>query len=330
MLQSWDDWINLRSQVKQRARSIESILRREKCTALVACSGDLLDPPAGFLAARGAGIPYFSYMFDDYEQQWLLPSTRQFGLGVCKQVIGQAAGVIVPNDFLARVYRQAYGIESVVVRNPVEEIPPFAPRADTNRPFRIVFTGTIYEAHFDAFTRMMQALVRMPVGAVEFHVYTNSSLAMLANHGIGLPAIVHPSVSNTESLEIQKSADLLFLPLAFSSPYPGIINTSAPGKMGEYLASSRAVLVHAPAESFLSWYCRQHDCAVVVDDADVDALHDAILNLIRTPALRERVAHHAWQRAQAEFHLPAVRKCFEGIFASHQSMSPNHGVRLGA
>ena len=147
MLQNWDDWVNPRFQVKQRARAIEAILRKEKCTALVACSGDLLDPPAGFLAAQADGGAIYSYMFDDYEHQWTVPSVRRFGIGVCRQVIGQAAGVIVPNEFLANVYRQAYGIESVIVaqslwrrfqhfprrRRPTDHSASFTPERSTKR-----------------------------------------------------------------------------------------------------------------------------------------------------------------------------------------------------
>jgi glycosyltransferase involved in cell wall biosynthesis len=326
MIQNWDNRVNPRFQVKQRACAIEAILRKEKCTALVACSGDLLDPPAGFLAAQRAGVPYYSYMFDDYERQWIVPSMRAFGLSVCPQVIRQAAGVIVPNEFLADVYRQRHGIDSIIVRNPVDAVQVFSPRTIVNRPFRIVFTGTIYEAHFDAFVRMMQALARLPANDVEFHVYTSSAPSFLAHYGIGPPAILHPSVSNAESLHIQRSADALFLPLAFSSPFPDIINTSAPGKMGEYLASSRPVLVHSPAESFLSWYCRRHECAIVVDVADVNALHQAILDLMDTPALRQRVALNAWRRAVADFHLPAVSTCFAKVFEWNAAQA----TRLGA
>ena len=169
--------------------------------------------------------------------------------------------------------------------------------------------------------------MRLPAGEVEFHAYTNSSPSFLANHGIGPPLLVHPAVSNDESLALERSADLLFLPLAFSSPIPDIINTSAPGKMGEYLASSRAVLVHAPAKSFLSWYCRRHTCAVVVDVAEVDSLHDAILTLMQTPADRNRIAQNAWERARVDFHLPAVSKCFASVFAA-DAAAP--GIRVGA
>ena len=326
VLHGWDQRINLPRRVTQRARAIEEIARREGCTAIVASTADLIDLPASFLAARAVGIAYYSYMFDDYSSQWVNPEERRFAQAACRQVIQEADGVIVPNEFLARVYRQTYGIEAVIVRNSVAEIPPLPPPRVAGQPFRIVFTGTIYEAHFDAFIRLTQMLTRFAAGEIEFHIYTASDPAYLAKHGIGAPAILHASVSSMEALSIQRSADALFLPLAFASPYPEIINTSAPGKMGEYLASGRPVLVHAPRESFLSWYCRQHACAAVVDGPSVDWLHAATLELIQSPTLGDTLVRNARRRAIEDFHVDNVQRnfqrIFEGIIPRVQSISP--------
>jgi hypothetical protein len=316
-IQWWDDWVNVRSQLKQRAKALLRICAQEKCTALVACSGDLIDIPAAFLAAQWMGIPFFPYMFDDYSQQWTNPSARRFAWGMCPQVIGQAAAVIVPNEFLARAYQKEYGVEAVIVRNPLEVVPPFALRPhEGTRPHRIVFTGTIYEAHFDAFTNLLQALRRFPDGAIEFHIYTSSDPAYLANHGVAHPAILHSSVSSAEAIEVQQSADLLFLPLAFDSPYPEVINTSAPGKVGEYLASSRPVLVHVPKESFLSWYCRSRDCAAVVDVPDANLLHVTLTRLMQEPAWGAQLAERGWQCAHDDFRLSRVQEVFAQLMQS--------------
>ena len=75
---------------------------------------------------------------------------------------------------------------------------------------------------------------------------------------------------------IQRNADILFLPLAFNSPYPEIIKTSSPGEIGEYLAGKKPILVHAPSDSFISWYFRKYNCGCVVDDDDSEKLAAAI------------------------------------------------------
>jgi hypothetical protein len=46
----------------------------------------------------------------------------------------------------------------------------------------------------------------------------------------------HPHIPQSRVAAILRQADVLFLPLAFRSPIQEVIRTSAPGKMGEYLA----------------------------------------------------------------------------------------------
>src|SRR5262245_24313120 len=69
---------SLALQVAERARKVTRILRHERCDALIACTGELIDLPAGFLAARRLGIPFYPYLFDDYVTQWTNPQRRWF------------------------------------------------------------------------------------------------------------------------------------------------------------------------------------------------------------------------------------------------------------
>ncbi len=59
MLQSLEDRVNVPSGVQQRARQMTRLIRGERCHAVVACSGDLLDLPAACLAAQ-AGTAFLS------------------------------------------------------------------------------------------------------------------------------------------------------------------------------------------------------------------------------------------------------------------------------
>jgi glycosyltransferase involved in cell wall biosynthesis len=115
---------------------------------------------------------------------------------------------------------------------------------------------------------------------------------------------------------VQRRADLLFLPLAFDSPYPVLINTSCPSKMGEYLASGRPVLVHAPAGSFVAWYFKKYECGLVVDEPDPAKLAAAVGRLLTDNDLRRRLGHRARERARADFSVPVARATFEGLMRS--------------
>src|SRR5439155_16530435 len=138
--------------------------------------------------------------------------------------------------------------------------------------------------------------------------YTSCPPAALDAQGIRGPVVVNGHVPVEEALRLQQSADVLFLPLAFQSPYPQIIRTSAPGKLGEYLASGRPILAHAPADSFVSWYLREHGCGLVVDREDPDALAAAIARLDAEEGLRRELAARALERVRADFALAAARR----------------------
>jgi glycosyltransferase involved in cell wall biosynthesis len=112
---------------------------------------------------------------------------------------------------------------------------------------------------------------------------------------------------------IQQEADLLFLPLAFNSPYPEIVRTAAPGKMGEYLAARRPILVQAPSDSFIAWYFRHHECGLVVDEDDPARLAQALTLILTDAGLRERLSERAWERAKVDFDLNKARAQFAAL-----------------
>jgi glycosyltransferase involved in cell wall biosynthesis len=107
---------------------------------------------------------------------------------------------------------------------------------------------------------------------------------------------------------VQRDADILFLPLAFNSPYPDIIKTSAPGKMGEYLAAKKPVLVHAPSDSFISWYFRKYNCGCVVDEDDPKKLAQKIIRLLNDTEMQKLFSENAYSRAKDDFDLSVAQK----------------------
>lgn len=307
--------------MRQRARHIEQVLRAEGCEAILACSGDLLDIPAAIRAARNLPIPCYLYLFDDYVYPWTLPFRRAFAQRMAEDFAAHAAGVIVPNEFLARSWRSRFAGNPVLIRNVVDQVDgtveDLSPRSPWGRGVegerasvckgRIVYTGSVYTAQVDAFRNLLAALNELLSPDCTLHVYSSSTPAVLGPIGSQGQICWHGLVSAQEALALQRSADILFLPLAFASPYPELVNTSAPGKMGELLASGRPILVHAPAASFVSWYFRTHDCGIVVDRPEPRLLADALRRLRTDPALGQRLVRNARARARLDFNPATAR-----------------------
>jgi glycosyltransferase involved in cell wall biosynthesis len=180
-----------------------------------------------------------------------------------------------------------------------------------NGEITIVYTGAVYSAHFDAFRQLLAALKIMNRPEVKLHIYTLDPISILREQGIDGPSVVFKEYQELEVIpRIQQQADILFLPLAFDSPFPEIIRTSAPGKMGELLAARRPILVSAPGNSFVAWYFRQHECGYVFDERDPVKLAGVIEQLIRDNDLRRRLTTHAWERARDDFSLVKARSKF--------------------
>jgi glycosyltransferase involved in cell wall biosynthesis len=306
--------VNTAFEVVHRARQILRVVREESCDLVLACSGDLCDLPAAYLASRWAQVPCIAYMFDDYAYQWT-GVFRSISRRLEPMVLKKVKGVIVPNEHLQREYGRRYGILSKVIRNPCL-LPDIAALDLEDRVFdpegiHIVYTGAVYHAHYDAFRNLVSAIEGLGRPDVRLHLYTSQPEAEIARIGIRGPAVsIHPHILPSQVPGVLRQASILFLPLGFDTPIPEVIRTSAPGKTGEYLSAGRPILVHAPGDSFLSWYFRENRCGIVVDRSDADQLSSAIGTLLADETLRSDLGARARSAAERDFDLEAVRPRF--------------------
>jgi len=297
-------------------REIVRIVSAERCTAIVACTGNLWYLPAAHAASRALGLPLIVYIFDYYSHQHLdgaLASTLACDWE--RTILPNAAHVIVTNEVLADELSRRYRITPVVLHNPCD-LTEYANNPAISRlddKIRIVFTGAVYEAQADALTNLCAALEQMDEPRITLHLYSRFDLQWLERYGRRI--IFHGNLKMEEIVTVQQQADILFLPLAFQSRFhPLLINTSLPSKFPEYLAARRPILVHAPADSFPALYCRQHGCGLVVDERDPGKLAAAIRLLVDDMTLRQQLTERAWERACADFDLRKIGPRFAHLF----------------
>ena len=325
------DGLNIPLTVAQWGRRIADIVRRERCEAVVACTGEVSLLPAGYLGARLAGVPFFAYVFDHYSyREWANPAARFWARRLEARLLRGAAGVIVPNEILRDDLRRTCGVESEVIHNSFdisdyESAPP--PPRSPNGEVKIVYTGDVYEAHYDAFQNLLAALRLLGRDDVRLHLYTSRTPEEMAAQGISGPVRIHPHRALAEMPRVQQEADLLFLALAFESPYPDLVKTSATMKLGEFLATRRPVIVHAPPDSFISWYFRTHECGVVVDRRDPELLARKIKELLADPELQRRLTERAWGRARADFSIAGTRAKFLDVLRRGGACAPEQEPR---
>jgi glycosyltransferase involved in cell wall biosynthesis len=322
-LRLWRERVNFVVGVVARARAIARILRREQCDAVVVCTGgnEILDFPAAYLASRRTGARFYAYLLDQYGHMVAHALGEHIFARLEPTLLKRAAQVIAPNESQRDEVRRRHHVDAVVIHNPCDlaeyDGPAAAQRLDLaiaqRDERRIVYTGSIGPLQYDAFRNLLTAMAARERRNLRLHVYSPQSQARLESEGIRGPVVFHPPQPLSTMPALQQQADLLFLPLAFQSTHPDIVRTAAPGKMGEYLAAGRPILVHAPPDSFLARYFRDHECGVVVDRSDPAELAAALESVLTDAALRARLRARAWERAEADFDIGQAQRQFARV-----------------
>lgn len=310
-----------------RSREIVTAIRRQPVDVVVGCSGNPFDLPAAYLAARHQRLPFVAYLFDDPVFQWEAGIYRRLGR-FWERIWGpRASAVITPNEILSSDFLERVPSASVhIVRNPVDEVSFLSadegqrrPPPTAQEPWTLVYTGSVYSAQESAFRNLVAALDQIG-GAFKLVVYTSQSESQVRSCGLVGPHVERRDhLPHAEAIRAQQAADILFLPLAFDSPIPEVIRSSAPAKVGEYLASGRPVLVHAPTGSFVTELFRRKQAGVVVDTPSVGDLVGALRTIAKDPDQCCRLTANA-RSASEEFKTENARAAFWSVMrAVHKS-----------
>jgi len=163
--------------------------------------------------------------------------------------------------------------------------------------------------------------------AINLHIYTAQSPNLLKKHGIySSKVIYHSHISNHQIPDKLKKADILFLPLAFDSQIHKVIKTSAPGKTGEYLSAGKPILVHAPKDTFISWYFNKNNCGVVVVKKDPLALMEGIEQIATDKKLCQKISQNARSAAIRDFSVEKMRIRFRTFISSYIEETNNENM----
>jgi glycosyltransferase involved in cell wall biosynthesis len=239
-------------------------------------------------------------------QRWVAKLIARF-------VFSRSAGVIGPNEFICQEYQQRYGVPAVLVRNPcdkaeLKKMPSVHSLGKSNR-VKIIYTGSIYLANYDCFRNLIEVMKLLPEYSIELHIFTSQTAEQLAGEGIrGDRVFIHSHVPYGEVLEEQRNGDILFLPLTFGASISEIVHTSAPGKLGEYLASGRPVLAHVPSDSFVAYYFQKYHCGLVASENNITDLKSKLLKLLTDTDLYSTIVQNARQRALVDFDPQLAQK----------------------
>lgn len=298
----------------RRAAEISESIRSDNVAAAIGCTGTPIDVPATALAAEILRVPFIAYLFDDPVYQWPAGPHRNFAAWQEMIWSSHAAAIIVPNEFMAEEFNRRTGRSPNIIRNPVDltkyaNAEPWSATDHTTK--RIVYTGSVYHAQLDALKNLLDAIGTD--GNYEVHIYTSQAKTAWSDNDIDSKTVIHhPHIDCQFIPQIQKNADILFLPLAFNSDTQEVLRTSAPAKLGEYLAAGRPILVHAPHDSFVVHHIRSNNAGIVVDQPNPTALK-AALDLLATDSELEQTLIENAIKLSHVYDLAGVKGLFWSV-----------------
>jgi len=282
------------------------VARRERVSAIFA------NYPYGYfllsiwLANRFLKLPLYVYMHSLWEET-VDSALDAFMAGLFeRRIFTDARAVYAPTDEAIDHYKKKHGIKVRLLPHavdledgaPAEAQPPEIP--DEGSP-TVVFTGGIYKMNYDAVSAMVKAVETFPPvpgrGDLEMILCTTTPPRSLEAMGIRGSRVDARLVDTQTAMRLQKQADLLYLPLAFETPWVDEIRTVFPTKAVEYFVSGKPILLHGPSECFTVRDARKYGWAYVVDTRDSKALQEAVQRLLTEQSLREKLVANAWAAA---------------------------------
>jgi glycosyltransferase involved in cell wall biosynthesis len=246
-----------------------------------------------YLAHKITGIPLTIYYHDAYVEQQLSKVSKAIAREIEKRILSSSSSLFVLTEYIQAIMKHK-GYKSSVIRN-IASVPPIERNVreyDPSGLFTIAYSGTIYSNNRDSIERLLLAIRELEGEGIRLRISSPMSKEYLIQQGLEMEELLY--FDKVEDLyNFLHCSGLLFLPLAFDSPYPFETKTLLPAKTLEYLALGVPILVHAPRDSYLATYCRRTGFGYLVESPDVDILTDAIRKLRTDLNLRKEILEKA-------------------------------------
>jgi hypothetical protein len=240
-------------------------------------------------------FPYFHNTYLENRHGW----SRMFAGWLQGRVFDYAEHVFVMSEGMSELYRSRYPhlSQSPLLHSFNEPLPSADAPTTVGSPMRLAICGTINASCEEAAIRLGEAVAGSP--DVRLSIYGANDPNHLRSIGLLRDGMQCATVSREELLRNLRAADVLLLPHGLTGSFSiEEYRTIFPTKTIEYLMSGRPILAHTLSDCFLTRFLRKHDCALIVDKPDVQALREALERLRTDYPLRRRLAENALKAAR--------------------------------
>lgn len=250
---------------------------------------------AAYKVAKRHKLPltiYYDILWEEYGKR----ADRKLAIAYERQIneyaMNHFAITEFAADFLSRKHNKSFKVIPHTLRS---KFLPNQPSAYQGEKLKFHFAGGIYpRMNKDAVLRVYQAICAL-YEDFEFEICTDQLPEELRAD----PRVVKQYYSKEDLILSQKNSHLLILPQAFESDKPQMIKNNFPTKTMEYACSGTPILVHSPADSYLSWVAKEYGFGAVVDQADIEPLKLAIQQIIKDESYRQQLFQGALSFAKS-------------------------------
>jgi hypothetical protein len=209
-------------------------------------------PPTALIAAHVLSRKFSVPWVADFRDLWTgdhyrrYPWIRQMPERLVeKKILSSASGLITISHPLAEILRRRFGKPTKVILNGFdpEDVP--AQQQNSHDPrLRLIYTGTLHHGRRNV-GPVLKAIANNAALAkhvsIDFFITEADAIILskqIAQYAISASIRIHPWITYTESLVIQRSADVLLLPMWDHPSEVGVFT----GKLFEYIGSRRPIL----------------------------------------------------------------------------------------
>ena len=277
-------------QILTIVHSGKKAIKTKNITSLVTISDYGPAMIGGYILHKLTKKPYSIFLFDLYRWNYLPFPGNPLAKIFEPYMFRAVNNIIVTNEGTREFYEEKYGkniskkmttIHNSTFGEPYKE--PTEPH-DQKLPYIIMFTGRIYWPQIQPLLNLIKAVNSIKDIDIIIKIYCPNPKDYLDKIGIKESEKVSIDMAPPQDMPaIQRSADILFLPLTFNGESMNIINTATPGKLADYLIAGKPMLVHAPPSSYLARYAKKNNFAVVVDEDSIEKLAYGIKQIILNP-----------------------------------------------
>ena len=229
----------------------------------------------GYILSKLSRKPLVIYMHDLFSEQKEGSRFARFYKWMETKIFSSSSAILVTNSAFCDYYFRR-GVRNTLVVNSCVDLNPKNTVASTpfNEPLkkklRIVFTGSIGGTNEDAVKCFLSTIKELR--GVESVFCSPSKRDYLKTVGVGF-------LPKEKCFNLQRSSDVLFLPLSFTFSCEEEILCAFPTKLLEYVAAAKPILAVVPKGSFVEKFVNRYKVGIVVNELSEEKIALAIEEL---------------------------------------------------